>query len=171
MIEMLPPTLPTTTMTRMIAFDMISLIFASIHTTTDNSLAVLYAIADHEECVDELLEEQEAVLAEEENEEAEEENEETEESVKLNGRAIKKMVKLDSFLREVLRNNDRWATLPHKNTRREDVVLPDGLVVSKGAILLFKNDYLAYLCINSQLLLSILTNIRRACYVEYVWCL
>ncbi|RUS23046.1 cytochrome P450 [Endogone sp. FLAS-F59071] len=130
MIEMLPPDTPTSTMIRRIAYDMITLIFASILTTTLNSLSVLYAIADHEEYVDELLEEQEAVLAEEENEENEE-NEEAEEGTKFNMRTLKKMVKLDSFLREVFRFSGPAAVLAHKNMHSNHV-LSDGHVVAKG---------------------------------------
>ncbi|RUS20931.1 cytochrome P450 [Endogone sp. FLAS-F59071] len=132
MIEEIPPTTPMSTMIRMIGNEMINLLFASIHTTTSNSLSMLYAIADHEEYVDELLEEQEAVLAEEENEEAEEENEDTGEGAKFNMRAIKNMTKLDSFLREVFRLSEPAAILTHKNIHSEGVILPDGHVVAKG---------------------------------------
>ncbi|RUP47566.1 cytochrome P450 [Jimgerdemannia flammicorona] len=93
MIDQLPSDLPAPFVTKTISNNFMSLIFASIHTTTQNSSLVLYALADYEEYVQELLDEQKAVLAEGEAEEPGVE-------FGFSSNAIKKMAKLDSFLRE-----------------------------------------------------------------------
>ncbi|RUO96095.1 cytochrome P450 [Jimgerdemannia flammicorona] len=95
MIDQLPSDAPAPLVTEAIANNMMTLIFASIHTTTMHSALVLYALADYEEYVQELLDEQVAVLAEEEAEEPGVE-------FGFSSNAVKKMVKLDSFLRESL---------------------------------------------------------------------
>ncbi|RUP51805.1 cytochrome P450 [Jimgerdemannia flammicorona] len=95
MIDQLPFDSPAPLATKAISKNFISLIFVSIHTTTQNASLVLYALADYEEYVQELLDEQKAVLAEEEAEEKGVE-------FGFSPDALKKMVKLDSFLRESL---------------------------------------------------------------------
>ncbi|KAK9761575.1 hypothetical protein K7432_013430 [Basidiobolus ranarum] len=95
------------------------LIFASVDTTTTGSSWVLFMLAKHTEYHQELLEEIKKCVEANRSEEGE-----------LGVDAIKSMVKLDSFCKEVLRIRGDGIVLNHKATK--DVILPNGVLIPKG---------------------------------------
>ncbi|RUP47699.1 cytochrome P450, partial [Jimgerdemannia flammicorona] len=97
LIDNFPSDTPAPVVTQDVSHNLLTLIFVSIHTTTMHSVLALYVLADYEEYVQELLDEQDAVMAEEE---AEEEAGEPRADFGFSPKAIKKMAKLDSLLRE-----------------------------------------------------------------------
>ncbi|OZJ05603.1 hypothetical protein BZG36_01483 [Bifiguratus adelaidae] len=113
-------------MLRYIAQDIVVLVFVSIHTTSHNSNLALWYLALHPEYVDELLDEQKQVFSETSDED---------QGTPWTGTAIKKMVKLDSFVRETFRMRGDGADLPHKVISEKDCVLSNGMVVPKGEII------------------------------------
>ncbi|CAO3660586.1 unnamed protein product [Umbelopsis ramanniana] len=106
------------------------LVFASIHTTTENTTSVLYWLMKHPEYVDELLEEQKTVIESEGTKGQESE---------LSFNVIKKLVKLDSFVREVLRHRTIGLSLQHMNISKQDITLSNGVVVPSGEIVYFNS--------------------------------
>ncbi|KAM3589080.1 hypothetical protein VKS41_001504 [Umbelopsis sp. WA50703] len=100
------------------------LVFASIHTTTDNTTAVLYWLMKHPQYIDELRQEQEAVIEQEGTKGSD---------LELTFDAVKKMVKLDSFVREVLRTRTQDIIFTHKNISGRDVEMSNGTIVPPGS--------------------------------------
>jgi cytochrome P450 len=99
------------------------LVFASIHTTTENSTMVLYWLMKYPQYTKELLEEQKEVI----------ESEGTKgQDVELTFDVVKKLVKLDSFVREVFRLRTVGLGLQHKNISGHDLELSNGTVVPAG---------------------------------------
>ena len=102
------------------------LIFASIHTTTENGTIAFYRILQHPELIEELLEEQKEVL---------EKN-----GINPNGAAkdvftfeiVKGLPKLDSIVRESLRLRNEFYELPHSNVGNNKIVLSNGTVIQPG---------------------------------------
>ena len=110
------------------------LIFASIHTTTENGIIVLYRLLERTEIFDELLEEQQQVLQEN--------------GLDPHGASedvftcdvIKKMPKLDSVTRESLRLRNQFYELPHTNIGNRNVVLSNGMSIPPGALSILSDD-------------------------------
>lgn len=99
------------------------LVFASIHTTTENTTMVLYWLMKYPQYTQELLEEQKEVI----------ESEGTKgQDVELTFDVVKKLVKLDSFVREVFRQRTVGLVLQHKNISKDDIELSNGTVVPSG---------------------------------------
>ncbi|KAI1302998.1 hypothetical protein EDD11_005451 [Mortierella claussenii] len=119
------------------------LILASVHTTTDTSTNLLYYMAAFPQYMDKLYEEQQQVLdtiqAEREHlrQELVKKNEPISEELDpkhdkdLSAAAIKKMVHMDSFVREVFRFRTERLTLVHR--ARKNVTLSSGILISKGS--------------------------------------
>ncbi|KAF9345328.1 hypothetical protein BGX26_003281 [Mortierella sp. AD094] len=119
------------------------LVLVSVHTTTDTSTNLLYYMAAYPEYLDKLYEEQQQVLdvvqAEREKERQElvkkgepiSENLDPAHDRDLSAAAIKKMVHMDSFVREVFRFRTERLTLVHR--ARKDVKLSSGILISKGS--------------------------------------
>ncbi|KAI9309164.1 cytochrome P450 [Cunninghamella echinulata] len=101
------------------------LIFAALHTTSENSTIALYRILNHPGLIDELLEEQNEIL-------------EMEGFDKSCGpevftrEIVNKFVKLDSAIRESLRVRNDYITLPHVNISQENVILSNGVIIRPG---------------------------------------
>ncbi|KAG2184090.1 hypothetical protein INT44_009105, partial [Umbelopsis vinacea] len=106
------------------------LVFASIHTTTDSSTMVLYWLMKYPQYIDELLEEQKAAI----------ESEGTQgQDPELSFDVIRKLVKLDSFVREVLRHRTVGLSLQHMNINKQDIELSNGIVIPSGEIVYFNS--------------------------------
>ena len=133
------------------------LVLASVHTTSDTSTNVLYYLAAFPEHMDTLLQEQHRVL-----DEITREREEQRQSRLLSGEAhssqdfegtdldpkndrdlsaaaVKRMVHVDSFVREIFRYRSERLQLPH--LARKNVVLSNGMTIHKGrtAIINFRS--------------------------------
>ncbi|KAG0337816.1 hypothetical protein BG000_004914 [Podila horticola] len=118
------------------------LVLASVHTTSDTSTNLLYYLAAFPQYQDQLFAEQQEVLDGEQREREElrkkrlEAGEEIGEDLDpahdrdLTAAAIKKMVHMDSFVREVFRYRTERLTLTHR--ARKDVTLSNGMVIYKG---------------------------------------
>ncbi|KAF9290596.1 hypothetical protein BGZ68_006588 [Mortierella alpina] len=133
------------------------LVLASVHTTSDTSTNVLYYLAAFPEHMNTLLQEQHRVLDEitREREEQRQSRLQSGEahSAKdfkgtdldpkndrdLSAAAVKRMVHVDSFVREIFRYRSERLQLPH--LARKNVVLSNGMTIHKGrtAIINFRS--------------------------------
>lgn len=102
---------------------MFILVFVSIHTTTENSTHALYWLMKHPEYRKELLEELESVLEEEGTKDKD---------VKFTYDVLRKLTKLDSFIREVFRMRTIDLQMQHKNVTKHDITLSNGYVIPPG---------------------------------------
>ncbi|GES85599.1 cytochrome P450 [Rhizophagus clarus] len=93
------------------------MVFASIHTTSRTAAVALYDMAARPELVEELYEE--AVKVDKER------------NGQLTVADVKKMIKLDSFVKETLRHNDNITALPHY-VKPESFTFSSGLTIPKG---------------------------------------
>ncbi|ORY98209.1 cytochrome P450 [Syncephalastrum racemosum] len=106
--------------------DMLTLlIFAALHTTSENSTLVIYRLLQHPEVMDALVEEQEAVLQEEGLPK-------DAPSTMLTRKMIKKLDKLDSACRESFRLKNDYLALPHLYTGKKPLTLSNGAVIKPG---------------------------------------
>ena len=94
--------------------------FLSVLTTSGILIAIFHILATSPQYVSELLEEQEQVI---------QQNNTTNQS--LTATDYKKLVKLDSFIREAFRHMDDFDH-SHVNTTRDNVVLSNGTVIRPG---------------------------------------
>ncbi|KAF9974926.1 hypothetical protein BGZ73_001587 [Actinomortierella ambigua] len=115
------------------------LILASVHTTSDSATNLLYYLAHYPEYIDKLNEEMEEVLREEarEIEELAVKDGNTSGVPTINklsdamtAKAMKKMVYLDSFVREVFRHRTDLIGISHM--ARQDLTLSNGIRIPKG---------------------------------------
>ncbi|GJJ70491.1 hypothetical protein EMPS_02840 [Entomortierella parvispora] len=118
------------------------LILGSVHTTTDTSTNLLFYLAAYPQYIETLYEEQKEVLDQIQKERETLRQEllakgepigddlDPREDRFLSAAAIKRMVHMDSFVREVFRYRTECLTLAHK--ARKDVTLSNGMVISKG---------------------------------------
>ncbi|KAK3831899.1 MAG: cytochrome P450 [Linnemannia gamsii] len=124
------------------------LILVSVHTTTDTSNNLMYYLAAFPEYVEPLFQEQQEVLAQISNERAElrQKNIESGEFTSLDeftgteldpahdrdlsAAAVKRMVHMDSFVREIFRN--RTPRLDMMHLARKPVTLSNGMRIAKG---------------------------------------
>ncbi|GJJ70493.1 hypothetical protein EMPS_02842 [Entomortierella parvispora] len=118
------------------------LILASVHTTTDTSTNLMFYLAAYPQYIETLYEEQKEVLDQIQKErealrqellakgEAIGDDLDPNEDRFLSAAAIKRMVHMDSFVREVFRCRAECLTLGHR--ARKDVTLSNGMVISKG---------------------------------------
>ncbi|KAF9565999.1 hypothetical protein EC968_003936 [Mortierella alpina] len=119
------------------------LILASVHTTTDTSTNLLYYMAAYPQYMDKLYEEQQQVLdaIQQERELLRQELKSKGEPIDadldpshdrdLSAAAVKRLVYMDSFVREVFRNRTERLSLPH--FARKSVKLSSGILISKGS--------------------------------------
>ncbi|KAF9429092.1 hypothetical protein BGZ76_001825 [Entomortierella beljakovae] len=118
------------------------LILASVHTTTDSSNNLMYYFAAFPEHLEKLYEEQQDVLDEIQagrelkRQELKNKGEAIGEDLdpahdrNLSAAAIKKMVHMDSYIREVFRFRTERLNLAHY--ARKDITLSNGMVIKKG---------------------------------------
>ncbi|KAG2173266.1 hypothetical protein INT43_004640 [Umbelopsis isabellina] len=99
---------------------MFILVFVSVHTTTENATHALYHLVKYPEFRKEIVEEQKRVLAEEGTEG---------QANKFTYDVLKKLTKLDSFIREVFRMRTTDLQMQHKNITKRDIVLSNGFSV------------------------------------------
>lgn len=102
---------------------MFVLVFVSIHTTTENATHSLYWLMKYPEFMEVLVEEQQRVLEEEGTKNKE---------VKFTYDVLRKLTKLDSFIREVFRIRTIELSMQHKNISNHDITLSNGYVVPPG---------------------------------------
>ncbi|KAI1288629.1 hypothetical protein EDD11_009848 [Mortierella claussenii] len=125
------------------------LVLASVHTTSDSSTNLCYYLAAFPEYVEPLYEEQKEVLAQisEERQALRQSKLESgtvttetdfvgtdldpEKDSEFSAGTLKRLVKMDSFVREVFRYRLERLSLPH--TARKNVVLSNGMVITKGS--------------------------------------
>lgn len=113
----LPPP-PGYTATQYVTDWLVGLIFASVHTTSENGTVVLYRVMQHPEVIPEILEEVNQVMAGKDR--------------VMDGEDIKSMAKLDSLCRETMRLKNIYLSLPHRNVGKEPITLSNGSVVKPG---------------------------------------
>lgn len=106
---------------------LIALIFAAIHTTSENSTVVLYRILSKPDVVEELLEEQREVLVRHGIS-----PDEKDPSKMFTGAVIKDLVKLDSACREGMRMRNDYLTLGHTYLGKKPITLSCGAVIKPG---------------------------------------
>lgn len=102
-----------------------TLIFAALHTTSENSTVVLYRLLAQPEVMDDLVAEQETVLSQEgypKDASAE----------VMTRQMIKKFEKLDSVCRESFRLRNDFLALPHFYRGKDDLTLTNGTVIKPG---------------------------------------
>ena len=92
--------------------------FLSVLTTSGALGNVLEYLAEYPEYVDELLDEQNQVIPQDQ--------------MGVTSAEQKKLIKLDSFIREVFRITTKNFGHPHTNIGKQDVVLSNGTVVHPG---------------------------------------
>lgn len=92
--------------------------FLSVLTTSGALASVLEHLAKYPEYVNELLEEQNQVIPQDQ--------------MGVTSAEQKKLIKLDSFIREVFRITTKNFGHPHTNIGKQDVVLSNGTVVHPG---------------------------------------
>lgn len=117
----------------------IQLIFASIHTTSENSTVVMYRLLQHPELIPELLEEQNQVLCEYLGEDV---VNSTDDAVLLfTFDVVRNLPKLDSLCRESLRLRNDYFTLTHKYLGKNKITLSNGAVIKPGEYVLINTWY------------------------------
>ncbi|ORX79133.1 cytochrome P450 [Basidiobolus meristosporus CBS 931.73] len=105
---------------------LITLIFASVHTTSMNSNFALYFIAAYPGYVEELLEEQDKVFQELGITDT------SDPVATWTFEVVKRLEKLDSFVRESFRYRDDHLALPHRQVEFKDITLSNGMLIPKG---------------------------------------
>ncbi|KAG0163763.1 hypothetical protein DFQ28_009719 [Apophysomyces sp. BC1034] len=112
---------------------LISMIFVGVHTTTEATTHVVYQLVVHHECIEELLEEQEEVLREEAAARGiiYDPTKASDDGL-FSPEVYKKLVKLDSFIRETFRARSRGFNHAHTHTGKKDIVLRSGAVIHPG---------------------------------------
>ncbi|KAF9578890.1 hypothetical protein BGW38_005092 [Lunasporangiospora selenospora] len=125
---------------------LVTLVLASVHTTSDTSTNILYHLAAYPDCIDRLFEEQQEVLdtIQEEREQQRQartskgepipEDLNPQEDRALSATAIKRMVHMDSFVREMFRCRTDRLSLNHRS--RRNAMLSNGMVISKGSTII-----------------------------------
>ena len=103
-------------------------IFVGVHTTTDAVTYTMYTLIKHPEYIQELLEEQEEITETEADVERFGKNDD----VVFTPNMYRRMVKLDSFIREAMRVRMAGIGLAHTNVSGHDIVLKSGAVVKAG---------------------------------------
>ncbi|KAG0227807.1 cytochrome P450 [Mortierella sp. GBAus27b] len=118
------------------------LVLASVHATTDASTILLYYLATSSSHMETLYEEQQDVLDAIQREREQERQELLKEGSpiikdldaahdrELSAAAVQRMVKLDSFVREMFRFRTERLTLAHR--ARKNVTLSNGMVIPRG---------------------------------------
>ncbi|KAI8337991.1 cytochrome P450 [Chlamydoabsidia padenii] len=104
---------------------MTQLIFAALHTTSENGTLVFYRLLDNPEVMEELLEEQNQVLKD-----AGYDSDVGPEV--FNRDILNKLVKLDSVIRESCRLRNDYIALPHKNISNKIITLSGGAMIRPG---------------------------------------
>ncbi|KAJ8656501.1 hypothetical protein O0I10_007824 [Lichtheimia ornata] len=115
---------------------LIALIFAAIHTTSENSTVVLYRILSKPGVVEELLEEQREVLVQHGIS-----PDEKDPSKMFTGAVIKDLVKLDSACREGMRMRNDYLTLGHTYLGKKPITLSCGAVIKPGEDVIINTWY------------------------------
>ncbi|KAF9916575.1 hypothetical protein FBU30_001271 [Linnemannia zychae] len=122
------------------------MVLGSVHTTSDNSTNILYHLAAFPECIDRLYEEQQEVLDTIQKEREQQrkvliakgesipEDLNPSEDRALTAVAIKRMVHMDSFIREMFRCRTERLSMAHY--ARQSVTLSNGMVISKGSTII-----------------------------------
>ncbi|KAF9950168.1 hypothetical protein BGZ72_008134 [Mortierella alpina] len=129
---------------------MLFIVLLSVHTTTDTCTNMSYYLAAFPECIDALYQEQLEVLDQicKEREEQRQGKLMTGEMISLkdfagteldpkndrdlSANAVKRMVKMDSFVRESMRFRAERTGIPHR--AKKDVVLSNGMTIHKGSM-------------------------------------
>ncbi|KAG2218565.1 hypothetical protein INT45_014154 [Circinella minor] len=99
-----------------------SMTFLSVSTTSGILMALLHSLANFPQYVSELLEEQEHVIQQKKKNNT---------HSSLDADDYKKLVKLDSYIREVFRHMDDFGH-PHVNITKNNVVLSNGTIIRPG---------------------------------------
>ncbi|KAF9911881.1 hypothetical protein EC991_001785 [Linnemannia zychae] len=125
---------------------LVILVLASVHTTSDTSTNILYHLAAYPECIDKLYEEQQEVLDGIQNEREQQrqiliakgepipEELNPSEDRALSAVAIKRMVHMDSFVREMFRCRTDRLSMTHR--ARQNATLSNGMVITKGSTII-----------------------------------
>ncbi|ORZ05075.1 cytochrome P450 [Absidia repens] len=104
---------------------MTQIIFAALHTTSENGTIVLYRLLDNPKVLEELYEEQNAVLEEAGYDD-------TVGPEVFTREILNKFVKMDSVIRESCRLRNDYIGLPHTNVGKKTIVLSGGAMIRPG---------------------------------------
>jgi cytochrome P450 len=101
------------------------IIFAALHTTSENGTLSFYRLLDNPQVLEDLMEEQNQVL--------EEAGYDTTVGPEVFTREIlNKFVKMDSVIRETSRLRNDYIGLPHLNTSNKTITLSGGAMIHAG---------------------------------------
>ncbi|KAI8337990.1 cytochrome P450 [Chlamydoabsidia padenii] len=104
---------------------MTNIIFAALHTTSENGTLVFYRLLDNPQVMEDLLEEQNQVL--------EKAGYDGDVGPEVFTREIlNKFTKLDSVIRETCRLRNDYIALPHKNISNKIITLSGGAMIRPG---------------------------------------
>ncbi|KAI9311800.1 cytochrome P450 [Dichotomocladium elegans] len=106
---------------------LIGLIFAAIHTTSENTSIVLYRLIEHPDVIEELLEEQREVVKRHGLD-----PDEKDPTKMFTSEVIKDLKKLDSACREALRLRNDMLNLGHTYLGKQKITLSNGTVIRPG---------------------------------------
>ncbi|CDH58715.1 predicted protein [Lichtheimia corymbifera JMRC:FSU:9682] len=106
----------------------LALVFASIHTTSENATITMYRLLQHPEAIEPLLEEQQQVLEKHYGP-----NFDDSDMTKLfTGEVVKDFTRLDSLCRETMRVRNFYLELPHTYLGKSRFTMSNGAVIHPG---------------------------------------
>lgn len=104
---------------------MTQIIFAALHTTSENGTLSFYRLLDNPQVLEDLLEEQNQVLEEAGYDK-------TVGPEVFTREILNKFVKMDSVIRETSRLRNDYIGLPHLNTSKKTITLSGGAMIRPG---------------------------------------
>lgn len=115
---------------------MLGMMFVAILTTSASLTGMLIFLARYPEYIPELLQEQQEALKAEGFAGLKECDQ------IMTPAVLKHLVKLDSFIREVLRYSSHEITHPHKHVGKEDIILSNGAVIRPGMYIIYRKSHI-----------------------------
>jgi cytochrome P450 len=101
-------------------------VFVAVHTTSEALTYIMYCLVKYPEYIPELRQEQEEAII------AEDAANDSENDVVYTPAIYRRLIKLDSFIRECMRTRMTIIGLAHTNISEDDIVLKSGAIVKPG---------------------------------------